>query len=187
MAWDDLRFVLNVAEEGTLSAAARSLGVNHSTVLRRISAFEEKRGVRLFERTGSGYAMTAESRHLLSRLREIEERIGALDRAFARLGLELDGPVRITTSDSIAAANIARHVASFQAENPRVVVDFNVSNDYADFSRLDADIAIRPGGAPTGELGGQRVCGATGVRADVACLCRTPLPRTEPCGILWCP
>ena len=51
MAWDDLRFVLSVAEEGTLSGAARTLGVNHSTVLRRVAAFEAEKGVQLFERT----------------------------------------------------------------------------------------------------------------------------------------
>lgn len=101
MAWDDLRFVLSVAEQGTLSGAARVLGVNHSTVLRRVSAFEKDKGVQVFERTGSGYVLTPESRHLLTSLRLIEDQVNGLDRAIARQGLELDGPVRITSSDKV--------------------------------------------------------------------------------------
>jgi len=101
LAWDDLRFVLSVAEQGTLSGAARVLGVNHSTVLRRVSAFEKDKGVQVFERTGSGYVLTPESRHLLTSLRLIEDQVNGLDRAIARQGLELDGPVRITSSDKV--------------------------------------------------------------------------------------
>ena len=56
--WDDLRVFLAVAKAGSLSGAARSLGVNHSTVFRRIGAFEEALGVRLFERVPSGYLLT---------------------------------------------------------------------------------------------------------------------------------
>lgn len=156
MAWDDLRYVLKVAELGTLSAAARALGVNHSTVLRRISAFEAEKGMTLFERTGSGYSLTPESRHVLAPLRAIEEQVSGLDRAIARQGLELDGPVRITTSDSIAAASMPRHVAAFQALHPGVVAELNISNNYVDFSKLDADIAIRPALALSEELAGER-------------------------------
>jgi DNA-binding transcriptional LysR family regulator len=75
MAWDDLRYVLMVAEQGTLSAAARALGVNHSTVLRRISAFEEQKGVQVFDRTSAGYRLTPESRHLLTTLRAIKDQV----------------------------------------------------------------------------------------------------------------
>ena len=57
-SWDDLRFLLAVARAGTLSGAARSLGVNHTTVSRRIQALEEHVGVRLFERLSSGWATT---------------------------------------------------------------------------------------------------------------------------------
>ncbi|MCB2152823.1 MAG: LysR family transcriptional regulator, partial [Rhodobacteraceae bacterium] len=55
--WDDLRFVLAVAEEGSVSGAARRLGVNHATVLRRIAAFEEATGVEIFDKTARGYAV----------------------------------------------------------------------------------------------------------------------------------
>lgn len=156
--WDDLRYVLAVAEQGTLSGAARSLGVNHSTVLRRVSSFEEKKGVQVFERTGTGYILTPESRHLLTALRAINEQVSGLDRAIAKQGLELDGPVRITTSDSIAAAGLTRYVATFQAEHPDTTVDLNITNSNVDFSQLDADITIRPGRSLSPELVGERAC-----------------------------
>ena len=89
MAWDDLRFVLTVAEQGTLSGAARVLGVNHSTVLRRVSSFEDKKGVKVFDRTGSGYALTAESRHLLSSLRAIEDQVNGRNQIVQEIRSEI--------------------------------------------------------------------------------------------------
>ncbi|MBT3703194.1 MAG: LysR family transcriptional regulator [Alphaproteobacteria bacterium] len=158
MAWDDLRFVLTVAEQGTLSGAARVLGVNHSTVLRRVSSFEDKKGVKVFERTGNGYTLTPESRHLLTSLRAIEDQVNGLDRAMARQGLELDGPVRITTTDSFAVSGLVQHVASFQKEHPGVVVELNVSNSYVNFTKMDADITIRPAPRLPDDMVGERAC-----------------------------
>jgi DNA-binding transcriptional LysR family regulator len=57
--WDDLRYVLAVANAGSLAGAARNLGVNHTTVLRRVGAFEKRLGLRLFERLPTGYVLTA--------------------------------------------------------------------------------------------------------------------------------
>ncbi|MDP6832969.1 MAG: LysR family transcriptional regulator [Alphaproteobacteria bacterium] len=158
MAWDDLRFVLTVAEEGTLSGAARTLGVNHSTVLRRVAAFENEKGVQLFERTSSGYALRPESRPLLAALRGINEQVNSLDRAIAKQGLELDGPVRITTSDSIAAAGLPGYIADFQAQHPNVVAELNITNSYVDFSSMEADITIRPAATLSEDLAGERAC-----------------------------
>ena len=158
MAWDDLRFVLSVAEEGTLSGAARTLGVNHSTVLRRVAAFEAEKGVQLFERTSSGYALRPESRPLLAALRAIKDQVNGLDRAIAKQGLELDGPVRVTTSDSIAADGLTGYVAAFQAPHPGVVAELNITNSYVDFSNMEADITIRPAAALSEELAGEPAC-----------------------------
>lgn len=158
MAWDDLRYVLAVAEQGTLSGAARALGVNHSTVLRRISAFEDEKSVQVFERSGSGYTLTPESHHLLATLRTIKERVNDLDRAIATQGLELDGPVRITTTDSLAIGGLTRHVASFQAQHPGTVVELNITNSYVNFSNMDADVTVRPAPMLPPELVGERAC-----------------------------
>lgn len=158
LAWDDLRYVLMVAEQGTLSGAARALGVNHSTVLRRISAFEDEKGLRVFERSGAGYKLTPESHHLLATLQAINDQVTGIDRAIARQGLELDGPVRITTSDSVAASGLSRHVASFQFQHPGVVVALNITNNYVNFLKMDADITVRPAQTLSSELVGERAC-----------------------------
>ena len=68
-SWDDLRYVLAVAEHGSVAKAGRHLGVNHATVLRHISGFEERHEVRLFERLPSGYALTDEGQKLVVSLR----------------------------------------------------------------------------------------------------------------------
>jgi DNA-binding transcriptional LysR family regulator len=158
MDWDDLRYVLAVAEHGTLSGAARALGVRHSTVQRRIAVFEREKSVTLFERTKSGYALSVDSRHLLAKLRTIDENVNALDRAMVKQGLELDGPVRITTTDSIAAAGLARHLAAFREQNPGAIVQLNMTNLHVDFTRLEADITIRPALALPPELVGEKAC-----------------------------
>ncbi|MEF9603084.1 LysR family transcriptional regulator [Paracoccus sp. PXZ] len=76
--WDDLRFFLAVARAGTLSGAARSLGVTHSTVFRRLGAFEERLGVRLFERLPDGYALTGAGEAMHETAIRIDEEIIAL-------------------------------------------------------------------------------------------------------------
>jgi len=84
--------------------------------------------------------------------------ISGLDRAIAKQGLELDGPVRITTSDSIAAAGLSHYAASFQAQHPGAVVELNITNNYLNFSNMDADITVRPAHTLSQELVGERAC-----------------------------
>src|SRR5687767_1636137 len=98
--WDDLRYVLAVATAGSLASAARLLGVNHTTVLRRVSAFEERVGVRVFDRLPTGYVLTADGAELIAEARQIEERITALGRQIAGRDLQLSGTLRITSTDT---------------------------------------------------------------------------------------
>ena len=95
MRWDDLQFVHEVAEHGSLSAAARSLGVNHATVLRRISALEDRFGITLFERPPGGYRMTPEGRNILSALQAIDRTVNGVERALPIVGRGLHGRVRL--------------------------------------------------------------------------------------------
>jgi DNA-binding transcriptional LysR family regulator len=81
--WDDLRYVLAVAEHGSLAAGARALGVNHTTVLRRINAFESAQAVRLFERLPTGYALTAGGEELLAAARQMGDVAAMLQRGSA--------------------------------------------------------------------------------------------------------
>ena len=66
--WDDLRYVLAVVDSGSVLQAAKYLGVNHATVLRRVTAFEEQHGLSLFERTPQGYRLLPDCAHILRQL-----------------------------------------------------------------------------------------------------------------------
>src|SRR3546814_6646114 len=81
--WSDLQYVLAVARHGTLSAAARALGVSHTTVLRRLAHFEAAHGIRLFDRLPSGYALTAGGEELLAAARSVADVVTALERRLA--------------------------------------------------------------------------------------------------------
>src|SRR5688572_30945956 len=99
MDWDDLRYVLAVTEAGSLSGAARKLGVNHTTVLRRVGHFERRLGLRLFERLPTGYVLTAGGEELIAASRQIEATVTTLERKLAGQDLRLEGTVRVTTTD----------------------------------------------------------------------------------------
>ena len=86
--WDDLRFVLAVAEEGTVSAAARRLAVNHATVLRRIARFEDRHGM-VFDKTPRGYSLAQGRQDLVSAARDVDRAVMGVSRILAGARLPL--------------------------------------------------------------------------------------------------
>ena len=92
--WDDLRFILAVAETGSVSAAARKLGVNHATVLRRVSAYEERQGIDIFDKTSRGYRVIEDRLRVITAAREVENAIQAVDRAVQGTQAPLQGKVK---------------------------------------------------------------------------------------------
>src|SRR5690348_6014456 len=106
--WDDLRYVLAVATAGSLASAARALGVNHTTVLRRVTAFEEHIGVRVFDRLPTGYVLTPAGEELADTARHIGDTINALTRKFAGHDLGLTGELRVTSTDTLMEAFLPR-------------------------------------------------------------------------------
>src|SRR5688500_17425447 len=104
MEWDDLRYVLALADAGSLAGAARALGVNHTTVLRRVGAFEKRLGLRLFERLPAGDVPTAGGEELIAAARRVDETVVALERRIAGQDLRLAGALRVTTTDTLMAS-----------------------------------------------------------------------------------
>jgi DNA-binding transcriptional LysR family regulator len=155
--WNDLRYVLAVAEHGGLAAAARALGVNHTTVLRRVNAFEEARGLRLFERLPTGYALTPGGEELLGSVRQISSLVTDLERRFTGKDLRLEGALRVATTDTLASSILPRHLAAFHGRYPDIVVELAVGNLPADIVRHDVDAAVRPMAGPSETLIGRRV------------------------------
>jgi len=146
--WDDLRFFLAVARGGGLSAAARYLRVNQSTVYRRIGQLEEALGASLFDRQARGYSLNSVGEHMLGLAEQVEEDVLALGRAVQGADNQLRGTVRITTVLEIFSL-IVDHVATFRAQHPGIDLQVDTQQRVVSLSRREADIAIRPGDPPT--------------------------------------
>lgn len=155
--WDDLRYVLAVADTGLLTAAARSLGVNHTTVLRRVAAFETRLGLRLFERLPTGYALTAGGEELIAAARRIDETVTELERKLAGRDLRPSGTVRVTTTNTLMGFILPEIIAEFRKTHPDIQLEIAVTNLMLKLTKRDADVAIRPAKDPPETLIGRRV------------------------------
>lgn len=142
--WDNLRFVLAVANQGSIAAAARELGVNRSTVLRRIAAFQENLNCRIFEQTATGYALTPQAERMIDAARDVENTLFDMQREIVGSELRLAGELRVTTTDSLMVSIFGPVLASFQRLHPEIVVDVLITNNVLDLNRRDADVAVRP-------------------------------------------
>lgn len=159
LEWDDLRYVLAVATAGSLAGAARSLGVNHTTVLRRVGAFEERLGLRLFERLPTGYVLTAGGEELIAAAHRIDDEVVALERKLAGQDLRLSGIVRVTTTDTLMGSIFPEILTDFRIAHPGIAIEVAVSNLMFNLTRRDADVAIRPALDPPETLIGRRIAG----------------------------
>jgi len=154
--WDDLRFFLAVARAGSLSAAARALGVNHATVSRRLRALEGRVGAQLFERRPDGWAPSEPGREMLASALRIEDEIQGIDRRVSGRDGKLAGPLRVAMSD-LAAHTLLPQLRAFSESFPEVALELVVSNQPSDLARREADVALRVTEAPAESLVGRRL------------------------------
>lgn len=145
MDWDDFRIFLAVADNGSLSGAAKALRVTHSTVFRRINAFEEKLGVRLFERLPSGYALTIAGEGVMENARRMEEESLEIERKLVGKDFQNEGTIRVTTMEGMAMILLPPILKRFRDRYPQIRIDMIISDQVFDLSRREADVAIRMG------------------------------------------
>ncbi|MFZ2987428.1 LysR family transcriptional regulator [Ideonella sp.] len=157
MDWSDLRYALAIGVGGSLGAAARQLGVNHTTVLRRLDALEARLGARLFERLRTGYLPTEagalvleQARRMAAQADEIERRVQGRDR-------ELTGLLRVTTAFVVMEHLLPQPLADFARQFPGIEVEV-VENAFlvdlarrsaeasGSWSQREADVAVRISG-----------------------------------------
>jgi DNA-binding transcriptional LysR family regulator len=175
--WSDLRFLLAVAEEGSLASAARALGVNHTTVLRRLGAFEQQLGVRLFDRLPTGYSLTGAGEEVAEVARQMRDTVAAVERRLVGRDLRLSGSVRLTTTDTLAPIVMAS-LAPFAATHPVVELEVTTTNVMVSLTKRDADVAVRPTSKPPPHLVGRRVARvAFALYAARSYLARVPARR----------
>ena len=147
LEWADMPYLLSVCEAGSLAGAARMLGVNHSTVFRRIEAVEARLGVRLFERLARGYVMTPAGERFYERAILLCEGMDELERELGGQDLRLEGPLTVTTTDSLLHC-LAPIFAQFRQAHPDVELRLLSDVQALDLMQRDADIALRPTNAP---------------------------------------
>jgi len=143
MNWDDLRVFLALARSGSLSATARDLGVDHSTVARRVAALEGALGVRLFDRLPRGYAPTAEGDAIAGLAGRVEDAVLAVERHAQGQPGEPAGIVRLSAPPAFSSHFLTPRLAALRRRMPKLVVELVGDARAVSLTRREADLAVR--------------------------------------------
>ncbi len=141
--WDEFRIVRAIAEAQSLSGAAELLGLNHSTLFRRLAAMEARLGERLFDRERSGYRPTAAGEDMVALATLMGDTIAEFERRVSRNDLKLSGRVRLTTLNSLGALIMPPICAALAAAHPQLHVELILTESVLDLDRGEADVALR--------------------------------------------
>lgn len=155
--WDDYRFFLAVSETGSLSAAARKLGVTQPTVGRRISDLEKRLQARLFDRMSHGYTLTAAGRRISELAAKIECTALTIEQRVSGEDAQLNGRVSITTAEGMGICWLVPRLPKLRERYPDIDIELVVGVGALDLVRRQADIALRVGNPGCEELVGRRV------------------------------
>jgi DNA-binding transcriptional LysR family regulator len=156
--WDEFRLIKAIADARSLVGAAEALGLNHSTVFRRLATIESDVGARLFERSRTGYQPTEAGEEMIGLANTMAESILEFERRVAGRDARPTGELRVTAVDTVAMRLLPPILARFRAVNPGVNVELLIASQTLNLSRRDADVAIRAGNDPPESLVGRRIC-----------------------------
>ncbi|GLO47550.1 MULTISPECIES: LysR family transcriptional regulator [Pseudomonas] len=157
LSWDDLRIIKTLSECGNRAATAKKLGINVSTVSRRVSQVEKTLGVALFDHRKSGYLLTIEGAELRALAERVELDIVSVTRRVSRAGQGPLGKLRITTSDSLLLYFLTPIIADFKALNEGITIEVLVGNESLSLARDESDIAVRATRKPAESLVGRKL------------------------------
>lgn len=143
MDWEDLNIILAVGRAGSLSGAAERLGVNHSTVFRRVNTIEKKLRVRFFERLPSGYILTQAGEMAFRTAEQIDTQVLELSRELMGKDLRLQGKIRITAPEGLSVKLLDPILASFCKQHPAIQIELITTGQTLQLARREADLAIR--------------------------------------------
>jgi len=157
--WNDLRHLIAVSRAGSTLAAARALGVNQSTVHRRLVELERRIGLGLVKRRPSGYRLSELGEALIDDLLAVETAVGDLERKIRSLKLDLAGTIRLTCPEPIVPRIAASGLLDrFHERYPGLLVELVTSDRYLNLAEGEADIAFRSGEPVDDRLVGRKVC-----------------------------
>ena len=155
--WEDIKTFREVMGAGTVRGAAKTLGVHHSTVSRRIEQLEQALGVRLFDRLPEGYFPTVAGEELATAAGGFADRLFEVERHIAGQDDDLSGSLKVTMAEPIATHVFAPALPEFCHRYPGLELEILTSYDLLDVARREADVAIRMDNNPPDTLVGKRM------------------------------
>ena len=158
--WDDIQHFLAIVRTGSLQAASDSLGVDKSTVFRRLRSLEDFLGTQVFDRRHRGrYELTRAGQKLVQQGQKIESAMHDIEHQVRGTDRELSGSIRVATAEDIAVTLLPPHLRNFEQQYPEITIELLTSNRYYSLARGEADVAIRPGFSTEEErVIPQRIC-----------------------------
>ena len=188
--WDDIRYFLAVARQGSVSGAAKALKVNHSTVSRRIAGLERSHGVQLFNRVRDGYEMSAAAFGIYEQAQAIEQQNLQISRTLFGEDSRLEGSINLTMPHDIFEYCLSDELSLFQKEHPAIQLNLTVTKGVRNLASREADIAIRLTPAPPDYLVGRQVAGLQhgiyGMKSDIAKLMKSGAFSSEEVSlVVW--
>lgn len=156
MDWDDLRYVLAIQRQRTLTDAAASLGVTRTTVGRRLKELEERLEARLFDRTQDGFVLTSAGDDIVETAQRVEMEILAAEGRILGRDAALSGRLRVSTVDFVFE-HFHDVFSTFMKRYPGVELTVRVTNEVVSLLRREADVALRIGNTPAEHLSGRRI------------------------------
>jgi DNA-binding transcriptional LysR family regulator len=176
--WSDVRVFLTVQRTGSFTAAAKVLRIDQTTVGRRIAALETTLGSKLFRRGRDGLELTPAGRDIVETAERMEEAALTLGRTAEGRDQSVEGPVRLTTFESMGEYVIAQRVAELHARHPSLVLDLNTDDRSLSLTRREADLAVRFGRPDQSDLAVKKLASlAYAVYASRSYLERHPVQR----------
>lgn len=157
MNWDDMKVFLAIARTGSVSGAGRELGVQHSTISRRLRALEDQLGVRLVERVRTGFELTAAGEDLKEASERVEHEVVNVEHVLLGQDKHLKGPLRVTVINHMAHSLFMPMFARFSQKFPDIELQIQSSNTYVSLPQREADIALRVVKNPTETLIGKKI------------------------------
>jgi len=157
--WSDLRHLIAVSRHGSTLAAAKALGVNQSTVHRRLAELERCLGLTLVKRHPTGYRLTELGETLIDHVLAVEAAVEVVERQVHALKHDLKGVIRLTCPEPTVSRIVATGLLDrFYARYPGLSVEFVTSDRYLDIAKGEADVAFRSGEPTDDSLIGRKIC-----------------------------
>jgi DNA-binding transcriptional LysR family regulator len=143
MDWDDIKLFLAIARAGSLGKAASAVGLSQPTMGRRLTGFEKRLGLSLFQRSSGGFALTDEGALVLAHAERMEDEALAFERRLAGHETQLEGLIRTSSSDWFGVHVLSPIFATFQRRHPRVVIELVTDARRLNLTRREADLVFR--------------------------------------------